>query len=159
MAGTESLLSILRTTKHWIAITRHWKKRRKKRASQLGVKYMNTKLLIITALFAFLFLMLGTVRECGDFGSTLILKPYPSFHKTFGGGEERHCLESLPTWIADGHYLKVAYHPGESSPSFWQYFYLIFNVSVFVLVFASIISVLRKYLTRQGSIRKKHEAT
>ena len=113
---------------------------------------MNTKLLKITALFAFLFLMLGTVRKCGDLGSTLILKPYPSLHKNFGGGEERFCLESLPAWSLDEYYLKISYHPGESNPSFWQYLYLIFNVSVFVLIFASIVSVLRTNLTRQDSI-------
>jgi len=112
---------------------------------------MNKKLLTITGTFSFIFLMLGTLNECGDFGSTLILKPYPSFEKSFGFGEERQCKESLPNWVINENYLKIAYYPGESSLKLWQFFYMVFNITTFFLLIVSLVSFVKWCFNRQNN--------
>ena len=73
----------------------------------------------------------------GDPDYELVLKPYPSFTISVGGGEEHIYQKNLengvfPFWLKNGNYIKLAYGSWESSTQPWEYIRGLVMVLVFL---------------------------
>lgn len=86
------------------------------------------KILICLTILSAFYLSTGLVYEEGGFGLQLIIKKYPSFQVTFGGGEEgawvrQHPHVALPYW-KKGEQFGLTEGDWEGGHPIWETAYL-----------------------------------
>lgn len=77
-----------------------------------------------------IYLLTAIVHDQGDFGQTLVLKPFHGLYPFYGGGEEvnwdrwqrSHPGEPVPWW-AKKDYLALCYTNLENDPVIWEELY------------------------------------